>query len=413
LHASYLSQGCADCHKDHLGTDFRLIRFEPDQFEHAKSGYELSGAHAELACRDCHQPAYMADETVRRWKGERGALRTTYLGLGAACLGCHGGDDPHEGQFEPRACADCHTDVGWEGAERFDHGTTRYRLTGRHRQVACGDCHRPGRDSDGEPFIRYADIEFSGCTSCHEDVHEGSLGEGCAECHNPNGWQQIEDPSFEDNFDHARTEFSLAGAHAQARCTSCHAPAPPATAGIHLVYQRGTEGFTYPRPLFDNCTSCHRDYHEAVFSGSPGGAVCDNCHDDVAWLPTSYGIARHNEDSSYELTGSHLATPCGDCHVNPDLGHDRLTFRFEGQECISCHAADNPHGDQFADDLCSSCHATDSFLVVSFDHAATRFPLDGQHDWVPCVSCHEQTVLEDGSVFTRFKPVGTQCKDCH
>jgi hypothetical protein len=180
-----------------------------------------------------------------------------------------------------------------------------------------------------------------------------------------------------------------------------------------LTYQQGTAGFTYPRPLFEDCASCHRDYHESVFVSSPGGALCDNCHGDVGWLPASYGIARHNDEASYELTGSHLATPCVACHFNSELGQDQVTFRFAEQECISCHTVDNPHGDQFADDLCSSCHVTESFQLVSFDHDETSFPLDGEHDSVPCVSCHEQTVQADGSVFTRFKPVGTECKDCH
>lgn len=412
LHARYQSQSCSDCHKDHFGVDFRLVRFEPEAFEHADSGYELSGAHTKLGCRECHQPLYMVDEATRRWKSERGALRTTYLGLGAECLGCHAADDPHEEQFAPRGCLDCHAEVGWEGAERFDHASTRYRLTGRHRTVACSDCHRPVRHSSGKPFTLYAEIEFSNCTSCHRDSHDGALGAGCRTCHSTSGWRQIKDPSFEDTFDHAKTGFTLAGAHAEATCASCHA-ASVATPEIRLTYQRGTERFTYARPLVEDCTSCHRDYHDGVFADRRGGALCDDCHGEVEWLPTSFGIARHNEEASYQLTGAHVATPCVACHLDPELGHDRVTFRFADNACVSCHAEDNPHGDQFEDVACSSCHVTESFRSVVFDHTETRFPLDGEHSSVPCVACHEQVAQDDGSVLTRFKPLGTDCKDCH
>ena len=116
---------------------------------------------------------------------------------------------------------------------------------------------------------------------------------------------------------------------------------------------------------------------------------------------------------TYPLTGAHIATPCLACHLSPVLGHERVTFRFADQGCISCHAEDNPHGDQFEDDLCSSCHVTESFRLVTFDHSDTRFPLDGEHSSVSCVSCHEQVPQTDGSVLTRFKPLGTDCKDCH
>ena len=53
------SQTCAKCHSDHNGEQFALIKWEPSlaQFDHAKTGWALSGKHAPLACNQCHTAA--------------------------------------------------------------------------------------------------------------------------------------------------------------------------------------------------------------------------------------------------------------------------------------------------------------------------------------------------------------------
>lgn len=67
-------------------------------FDHAKeTHFALTGAHASLACADCH-----------RHPPEQVKLRTD-------CVGCHAQDDVHAGQFGPN-CARCHTTRTFKGA---------------------------------------------------------------------------------------------------------------------------------------------------------------------------------------------------------------------------------------------------------------------------------------------------------
>jgi hypothetical protein len=70
---------------------------------------------------------------------------------------------------------------------------------------------------------------------------------------------------------------------------------------------------------------------------------------------------------------------------------------------------------------CGACHTTEGWDRVTFDHARTGFPLDGQHRQAACRGCHA------GSDFKRAVPsacvachrdvhagrLGTRCRNCH
>jgi hypothetical protein len=184
---------------------------------------------------------------------------------------------------------------------------------------------------------------------------------------------------------------------------------------------------------------------------------CADCHDEAQWAPSSFGLERHATASAFPLTGAHVATPCFLCHVESDDASGSFVLGFEETTCISCHVDDDPHegqyGDtacetchvteaftsiqythteidlagrscrschddrnphmgQFADQDCSACHTTDEYLIPEFDHASTRFPLDGAHAPLECAACHMEE--SDGSAsFIRYTPLGTECSDCH
>jgi hypothetical protein len=55
----------------------------------------------------------------------------------------------------------------------------------------------------------------------------------------------------------------------------------------------------------------------------------------------------------------------------------------------------------------------ETFRIAAFDHSRTRFPLDGRHRDVECADCHVMVTAADGREFRRYRPVGTQCRDCH
>jgi len=74
---------------------------------------------------------------------------------------------------------------------------------------------------------------------------------------------------------------------------------------------------------------------------------------------------------------------------------------------VSLLAQKSPHGDSFKTN-CDDCHKTDGWKVdlktVSFDHAATKFPLVGQHLAVNCKQCH---------ISLDFSKAQTECNSCH
>ncbi|MCW9065807.1 MAG: cytochrome C, partial [Ignavibacteriaceae bacterium] len=54
------------------------------------------------------------------------------------------------------------------------------------------------------------------CFTCHEDIHQKTLGDNCSKCHNT----EVFKPAA--NFDHSTAAFKLTGAHQKVECISCH-----------------------------------------------------------------------------------------------------------------------------------------------------------------------------------------------
>jgi hypothetical protein len=410
-HAGVADRNCADCHKDHFGRDFATIRLDTASYDHARSvGFELNEAHSRVACRDCHRAALVLDREVRDTLGPRGRLDHTFLGLGTTCVACHRTDDPHAGQFRDRACDDCHGEADWKRPDRFDHDATRYRLTGQHRDVACRDCHAPLPGRKGS--LKLTGVAFAACTDCHQDPHAGRMAGRCETCHTTGGWTNLDRPAFERRFDHNRTRFRLEGRHARVACASCHDPARSRTATIQLRFVASARRTAYPHPEAAQCVSCHLDAHRGALRDATGGVECRNCHGQDGWLPTSFGLARHDRETDYALTGAHRAAPCLACHRNPGLGQREFTFALPERTCLQCHRDDDPHAGQFAGRACDTCHDTGAFTVAAFDHTRTRYPLDGAHRRVACTACHP-LVTEGGSQVRRYRPLGMTCRDCH
>lgn len=407
-HATVTDRRCAECHKDHFGRNFAAVQLDTAAFDHHTTGYDLTGAHTEVACRDCHRAPHVTDAEVRAALTAVGRLDATFLGLGRACTVCHADDDPHAGQFADQACDECHTERDWKRADRFDHGATAYPLTGKHRDVKCRDCHAPIPGRRGA--LRLNGIAYAACTDCHRDPHEGRMRGTCEGCHRTAGWRELDQSRFERGFDHERTRFPLKGRHAQAECAACHDPAARHD-GVRLVFAATRRPTTYPKPDAAQCRSCHLDAHRGAFRESPGGIECAGCHGEAEWVPTSFDLARH-KDTRYPLTGAHMATPCLACHRSGVSGQQSLQFRFQRQDCEVCHDPEKPHGAQFAGKKCDDCHDTRAFTIAVFDHDATRYPLDGAHRRVPCASCHPLQSAGDRSRRI-YRPLGIECRDCH
>lgn len=143
--------GCQRCH------DTRAFAPWTGDFAHAVwTGYELTGAHTQLACTACHARA-----TTGAAAGRFGAA------LGTRCADCH--HDPHAGQFADREggatdCARCHDAAAFRNLH-FDHQKSRFPLDAQHAAVACAKCHATYRTDQG-PVVRYRPLGTA-CGDCH------------------------------------------------------------------------------------------------------------------------------------------------------------------------------------------------------------------------------------------------------
>lgn len=341
----------------------------------------LVEAHADLEddCTSCHTPFARSEQRN-------------------LCLGCHedaGRDiearEGYHGRSRARSgeCSLCHGDhLGRDGdivalrPETFDHDQTDMPLRGQHRAAECGACHRDG--------VRHREADKS-CADCHgeDDVHEGSLGRNCGECHEPGGWRE----SVE--FDHGRTDFPLTGRHADARCAACHPGG--ASTGEHAAAPT-------------DCHSCHGldDTHGGRF-----GRACGTCHEATEWKRVRF---RHARDTRFALTGRHARIACAACHR-------RNAYEVTLQsECVACHRADDGHKGRLGTD-CDGCHGPDAWSADSFDHDQTGFSLAGHHAKVDCLACHTGAIAEGPLETTCFAchggadvhagQLGTTCEKCH
>jgi hypothetical protein len=410
LHATYMGKACAECHKEHFGLEFAVLRFDSTHFDHKQTGYPLVMAHDTASCRSCHRPDYVTVPEAREYATKNGVLGKTYLGLDRHCVSCHVEDDPHVGQFKAKGCDECHNEATWKEVPRFSHQRTKYPLTGAHQNVACAKCHEPNPPGAPPEQAGYVNVAFAQCTDCHTDPHQGRMRGTCESCHTTDGWRGKDRKSFEATFDHSRTRFALEGAHKRASCAACHLARAPGDTVIKLTFVTKAGMADYPPPVADDCLSCHLDAHRGAFAKTPGGMGCDNCHGLDAWRPTTYDAARHNRET-YRLDGAHLAVPCEDCHTRPAPGA-LPRFRLGPVKCADCHARDDKHGEQFAGRLCTECHTTATFKIAAFDHSRTRYPLDGAHRDLACASCHHTETTPAGPV-VRYRPLGTECRSCH
>ena len=389
VHAHVADKRCADCHSDHNGEDFQIVRLDTTKFDHRTvAGFPLDGKHVVLACDSCHSWSRVAAPGVRMLQGKR---PKTLLGLSPSCVSCH--PDIHRGQFT-NPCSSCHDTKGWKPAPVFSHDHSRYPLTGKHKLVECKECHNA--TVDHSRGVLYRGVEFSTCESCHRDPHLKKFTRRCDECHSTGDWKTMKGETF----DHQRTEFPLHGKHADVKCLACHASAPRATNAS------GEPGFHISK--FRLCADCHKDAHGGQFAARADGGKCEACHVDSGFRNIFYTVESHLQ-SDYPLTGAHIATNCIACH-KPDIIRAKSTRQFRWEKspaCNTCHP--DPHRGQFAKEnrKCESCHVTGSWPSLLFDHNTSKFPLEGKHSTVQCVKCHEKADP------VRYAGVTTACAPCH
>ena len=400
---------CRHCHTDHKGRDADIIQLGSETFDHDTTDYPLKGTHAVTSCEACHvhgnkyrdTPASCVDcheendihrgtlgdectdcHTERGWRHSEFdhdktdfTLREKHTELDCnschvneqykdttkECHGCHQLNDVHAGRYGEK-CSDCHSEKGWDHT-RFDHRRdTRYPLEGKHRRTKCDVCH------SGNLYKEKLDTE---CILCHrnDDEHSGRYGKQCGSCHTPEDWEETK-------FDHnSKTEFPLRGKHDEVSCTSCH------------------RGDTHNEKLESSCYSCH--VADDVHKGQEG-KQCQQCHDEHGWG----GKIRFDHDmASFPLIGLHAVAPCEECHINAE-------FKAAASDCNACHQPEDIHEQQLGLN-CEGCHNPNGWSLWEFDHnSLTEFQLDGSHEGIDCLSCHNTEA-------THGIELSSWCADCH
>ncbi len=370
---------CRNCHSEHNGRNFRIINFQPKEFDHSKTKFELKGKHAQLNCEKCHQAKFISDNKIKKRKH-------TFLGLETSCNSCH--EDMHEKTLGYN-CKSCHGFDSFKPAVNFNHANAKFKLSGAHQKVDCIKCHVI-KNKDGKNFQNFKDISFASCESCHKDIHNGKLGKECQSCHNTEAFKNINEGSF----NHSKTNFSLAGRHKLVSCRNCH------TQGISKKLNH------------DKCSDCHKDYHKGEFKIKKISRDCVECHNENGFHPSVFTIAKHNQ-TKFKLSGGHLAVPCESCHYK----NEKWSFKNIGIDCIACHI--NIHKNEIdkkfmPNDDCNSCHQTDNWQSVEFDHDKTEFKLIGKHKNVECRNCHlDKKGSNNLTSKYKFVSMNSDCENCH
>ena len=339
LQAFSLNSTCETCHTDHEGRDYDITNLQADIFDHQYTNFPLTGSHEFQECKQCHEP------------------NEKHRDADPACFSCHEDDDNHFGRLGEQ-CEDCHKTLLWKDTKAYDHSETDFPLEGKHETVRCQSCH----------IAEQYTFEEHTCVSCHKaaDIHEGSNGNECNDCHTPEGWTEVD-------FDHDDTDFPLRGSHEKIVCQACHAP--------------GEDPANTPQ----ECNACHAN--DDIHFGR-NGKDCESCHDSNSWKKHDFD---HDRDTNYRLTGLHLEVECTQCHQ----GNVRDP---QPRDCIGCHAADDIHNTDSMQ-ICATCHSTDGWSKITlFDHDLTEFPLAGMHLLVPCESCH---------MGSQFAETSVACASCH
>jgi len=429
-----IDQNCASCHKEHFGKTFDVLHFDSTDFDHSITGFELENAHAEINCQSCHnEKSFLVDSVFLAYQDEFELVgsQNTFLGIDSECASCHSSDNIHADQFMDQSCSSCHSTIEFVGAEVFNHNNADFLLTGAHVDVECASCHT-NIAVDDTLITQFVEIESENCSDCHEDIHDERLTKlarppaTCETCHSTEDWHKFDASFPETTFDHNEAGYALVGSHAELDCESCHSPRKDEL--VENLWVKGSEAFTYPEPVSEQCLDCHINYHEGVFEHSELESDCQNCHTDIAWYPSTFGLEAHNNSSQFPLLGAHVTTPCFSCHKPDDVdfniagNQQKPQFSFSDISCNSCHESDNPHGDltnlwtgsQSED--CESCHTEQSWTSeIKFQHEEiTGYALTGKHEIVTCDGCHFGSSLSE--VLTNelsFTLESTECESCH
>jgi hypothetical protein len=406
-------------------------------FDHAPTGFALTGLHANARCESCH-------------------LNGVFKGTPRDCASCHvsGASHARADVVRPPAhlptqqpCDTCHNTQTFSGA-RFNHAGVPAR--------GCTSCHN-GATAPGKPAGHV--VTTASCDSCHRTAawrpaagfdHSGVVPGSCATCHN--GSRATGRPAHHVPVGSAACDACHRGStawrpttfnHTQLvvanQCSSCHSGAFPPADGrhaAHIPYQ------AISGAVVTNCDTCHRSgyaawaparFHASVsvsaqcatcHSGSyppaigkpatpihNGVTVCESCHKSTA----SWASARVDHSTF------NAATQCASCHNgSAATGKPASHVPVGATSCIACHstAAWRPsrwsHTQLVVANQCSSCHS--GAYPPADGRPANHVPYQAVSGVaIPnCDTCHKSGYLAWTPARVHASvTIGMQCATCH
>jgi hypothetical protein len=136
-HQGKFGRDCGACHS--------TTAWKPADFDHSKTSFPLTGAHAGLACTQCHASGQ-------------------FSGLSSNCVSCHADPAYHAGLFGTN-CASCHNTSNWSASYNGQHPGGCDGNCINHEGATCRDCHT-------------TTLSSATCTKCHDSNNPGGGGGG-------------------------------------------------------------------------------------------------------------------------------------------------------------------------------------------------------------------------------------------
>jgi hypothetical protein len=382
-------------------------------FNHAHTGYQLSGAHAVAVCETCHTGGIFKGTPVEcdgcHAIGRRVVATpksTAHIVTTAACDTCHFnkvtflGARFNHGMATPGGCISCHND-------RQAEGKPASHSIGSMAIEPCDQCHKTsaflpaswnhsgivGGCDDAGCHVVGSNQYFKSITT---HVTTGMSTLECTDCHNYFAWSPA-------RYNH----------NTGALCSSCHG-------ATSVFVQPENRKPTDSHFFTTECNTCHRTtmWEGASYHSGNVAGFCGTCHNDTN------GIKGMKSDPN----GIHIPLSAGGdpncdlCHTSTEtfsahrMNHSGITT------CNGCHASTstyvvsikkpigNHQGSTVGQD-CSACHTTTTTWAGALGAKPVKhIPYANPSE--PCGSCHVNGATKRGSALHAYL-TGISCHTCH
>ena len=422
--AAQTAEECLACHSDDTLTATRHGK----QVSAFVDGDKLAaGAHAGLACVDCHDdltgkgdghdddaaPVGCAGCHEAEVAQARRGIHSKAVGdaPAAACADCHRPHELKRGREALAACASCH-----EAAATLQHASLHGRAAARGDKLAptcitchgahvilpptdpkspvakmnvpllCGGCHKEGTEVSLFRDIPQANILQNYADSIHG---VGLFQKGltvtavCTSCHTAHSMLPHGDP-----------RSSINQRNVAATCQQCHGQ-------IEQVHRKVIDGKLWEQKphSIPACVDCHQPHkvRKVFYEAGMANRDCLSCHgkSDLAMVRDGERVSLYVDEAAYAAS-THAKTGCAQCHSEVAPSHERPCDAIRSKvDCGVCHAA---QGEQYQ----KSIHG--------------KLAAQGDRDAPGCLDCHSHHATQSKRVPTSptfARNVPALCARCH